>query len=398
MEREKRAKSAKASAREAQRSAIRARKSGLGGVSRTSEFSLADEGDVYDVVDEAGYASLVSGRREREDFVVDDDGLGYHDDGEEHFGDDAPGGEGKDRKRSRKGTGALDDAQLKKARAHNALTARQEQEEQKADGSLWGFVSKGKQGDGISQAVAQRKVNLSDSLDDMLAVGGRPGARAKGKARPAAAARARPAAGAARKRPGAAARARPAAPSSAPAPDDDADDNFTDAMDDDDADAAPALGGGEGGEAVDKRLSFTGDGGEGAAAAPAAPARARSRFAKAVKVEVSAAVSGTIQSLSRTTEAAAALPGAPGLKKAAGGGEQVGDVGVADVVSAGAHASFQSVVKDVDGKQVLDMFWLDAYEKRGVVYLFGKVEAELGNPAAGFVSCCVVVSGNERNM
>ena len=33
---------------------------------------MADEGDVYDVVDEAEYEELVEKRRQREDFVVDD--------------------------------------------------------------------------------------------------------------------------------------------------------------------------------------------------------------------------------------------------------------------------------------------------------------------------------------
>ena len=43
-----------------------------------------DEEDIYDVVAEEDYRDLVKKRQEREDFVVDDDGIGYIDDGEEH--------------------------------------------------------------------------------------------------------------------------------------------------------------------------------------------------------------------------------------------------------------------------------------------------------------------------
>lgn len=71
------------------------------------KLQLEDEGDVYEMVDEEEYASLVERRRNEDDFVVDDskiyhasmfgrlrsislrvfvDGLGYHDDGEEHLG------------------------------------------------------------------------------------------------------------------------------------------------------------------------------------------------------------------------------------------------------------------------------------------------------------------------
>jgi hypothetical protein len=48
-----------------------------------------DDDDIYEYMDEEAYTHLVESRREREDFVVDDDGIGYHDDGEERFGDEA---------------------------------------------------------------------------------------------------------------------------------------------------------------------------------------------------------------------------------------------------------------------------------------------------------------------
>lgn len=41
------------------------------------------------------------------------------------------------------------------------------------------------------------------------------------------------------------------------------------------------------------------------------------------------------------------------------------------------------------------MFWIDAYEKNGVVYLFGKV---FSKSTGVYTSCCVVVNGIERNL
>ena len=36
------------------------------------EFDIKEEEDVYDVVDESEYQTIVNSRRQREDFVVDD--------------------------------------------------------------------------------------------------------------------------------------------------------------------------------------------------------------------------------------------------------------------------------------------------------------------------------------
>ena len=60
------------------------------GGSRNEQFVEEDEEDIYDVVAEEDYRDLVKKRQEREDFVVDDDGIGYIDDGEEHQLNDAP--------------------------------------------------------------------------------------------------------------------------------------------------------------------------------------------------------------------------------------------------------------------------------------------------------------------
>jgi hypothetical protein len=60
-------KSQKAAA--ARRALAEARKSGI---SRTEDYEVPEEGDIYDVVDVEEYQTLVDSRRQREDFVVDD--------------------------------------------------------------------------------------------------------------------------------------------------------------------------------------------------------------------------------------------------------------------------------------------------------------------------------------
>ncbi|XP_054168557.1 DNA polymerase alpha catalytic subunit-like [Oppia nitens] len=56
-----------------------------------NKYQIEDEIDVYEEVDEDEYSELVA-KRQREDWIVDDDGAGYADTGHEIF-DDCDGGE-----------------------------------------------------------------------------------------------------------------------------------------------------------------------------------------------------------------------------------------------------------------------------------------------------------------
>ena len=57
------------------------------GKKRLASYQVEDEGDVYEEVDEEGYKKLVRQRLDRDDFVVDDNGEGYADDGREDWND-----------------------------------------------------------------------------------------------------------------------------------------------------------------------------------------------------------------------------------------------------------------------------------------------------------------------
>ncbi len=56
-----------------------------GGKSRLDSYQVEDQGAVYDEVDEEGYKKVVRGRLDKDDFVVDDTGEGYADDGREEW-------------------------------------------------------------------------------------------------------------------------------------------------------------------------------------------------------------------------------------------------------------------------------------------------------------------------
>ena len=68
------------------RSAIAAlRAARAGGKSRLETYQVEESTNIYDEVDEEGYKNVVRKRLNRDDFVVDDTGEGYADDGREEW-------------------------------------------------------------------------------------------------------------------------------------------------------------------------------------------------------------------------------------------------------------------------------------------------------------------------
>ena len=55
------------------------------GKTRLSTYKVEDEENVYEEVDEEGYKKVVRARLDRDDFVIDDNGEGYADDGREEW-------------------------------------------------------------------------------------------------------------------------------------------------------------------------------------------------------------------------------------------------------------------------------------------------------------------------
>ena len=55
------------------------------GKTRLSTYEVQDEERLYEVVDEEGYKKVVRARLDQDDFVVDDQGQGYADDGREEW-------------------------------------------------------------------------------------------------------------------------------------------------------------------------------------------------------------------------------------------------------------------------------------------------------------------------
>ncbi|KAF1959518.1 DNA polymeras-like protein alpha catalytic subunit [Byssothecium circinans] len=80
------------------------------GKTRLSTYEVAEEDQLYDEIDEEGYKKLVRGRLDQDDFIVDDNGEGYVDDGREEWDDNHRGyhyaSESEDEERPAKGKAA----------------------------------------------------------------------------------------------------------------------------------------------------------------------------------------------------------------------------------------------------------------------------------------------------
>lgn len=61
------------------------------GKTRLETYEVDEVEEVYDEVDEEGYKKVVRSRLDQDDFIVDDNGEGYADDGREEWDGDHPG-------------------------------------------------------------------------------------------------------------------------------------------------------------------------------------------------------------------------------------------------------------------------------------------------------------------
>ena len=84
------------------------------GKKRLETYKVEEEQDLYEEVDEEGYKKVVRARLDQDDFVIDDNGEGYADDGREEWmgerrNDSASGSEGEVPLRGKAGTQLVHD-------------------------------------------------------------------------------------------------------------------------------------------------------------------------------------------------------------------------------------------------------------------------------------------------
>lgn len=323
---------------------------------------------VYDEVTEEEYRQTVQARREREDFVVDDDGLGYYDDGEERFGEDAEYHEQKQKPRSK--NAALTEQALKKARKTRALQATPA-----GNTTMWNFVNRAST---APAQVPQRK--QVQNVDDLLAELDDPHVlRSMPRARPVVSRSRVP------RRP----MAVPEAPQAVQPPvdhqeeegeDDDAPMvNFHDDSDDNHDEqqvTAPEPA---------KTVQFAPETAPTTTTPPEEPEPKRRKLVRSKlamstaaqkALETKQVMEQTVQKMEPVQVDLPPEPSATHLPR--------------------ATATLEQVVQtnEQGGNNHLDMFWTDLCERNGDILLFGKVRA----PNDQFVSACVVVTGIVRNL
>lgn len=337
-------------------------------------------------MDEDAYAAHVESRRNEEDFVVDDNGNGYADNGEEWIG--ATEDEKERKKRTMKEAGLDGDKKLaKNARKLAEAGAKQQ-------GQMRNFARAGvSEANKKTAAAAIMKADDID-IDDLLGVN--PRARVAGGQR-----RAPMVSKPKQRLPvkkglysdklglGAHNPLVPASMSSEPDQADyyeSAEYNETPAMDVDNEDA-----GGAGDSATFQTKSIA-----------SGTSNAARKFA--IKAEnAAAAAEGTgfgtggqvfKSFFDETQDAATGTDSAPQSTSQGASSEGVSSQGPSQSQSAGDIDPRTYITQHDDGSTSMDFYYMDATETAGVVYLFGKVRIAEGK----YVSCVVSVHGCERNL
>ena len=424
-----------------------------GGSRRTSQYEVQSEGDVFDLVDEKQYAKLVEDRRKRGDFVVDDDGTGYMDDGEEHIFDqrDGESSSGRAARRRKRGGGP---ATEKKDGAKRARTVKGQKmmskiliDMQKKQAEVSHAAGRGPMsavGPGMrsggrdapafsksSASVADLDTLLDELDDDDDDEGGGKCAPHR-NVRPIP--RVNPGQGRARaavRRGGAA--ARPAARAVQGKGDDEMPQGGDDGVESapaDDGDCAADGTAGSDDVAAGGRIEE----GNAAAKAPTKSARLSSKAAllakarsrglkKAPAAKITPAQQTLIEQERKNLRGEAMAAAAPslgniGMGDSASGTAQwwassaaaqtpsssAGDSGATASVAGLPLQTFPDSHDEYAGEQFLDLYWFDLYEDssaQGTLYLFGKVHLPerggRGDPGA-YASCCVVVPNQLRTL
>jgi DNA polymerase alpha subunit A len=425
-----------AATRKRQQARVRLQQARAGVTARSALDDYEDDGDdaVYDEVDEEDYRTLVESRRDREDFVVDDEGLGYYDDGEEHFRDADDVDEAA--RRAPHKTSSLTQQALHKARqAKRSAAALTKDTTGASEGggktlknaSMWDFINQAGTAGATAGSNKQSATTASmpptttgalkrpaaattRNVDDLLAT---LDAETDTYLLPSRRKQARKSSGSRRRASStsssAALRRRAPLHSHAPDEPEEDDEDMPMRMQDDDEDEAP-LRPADDEDTTPSPPDETTDGQkhvhfEEAAGAetknekdeanPDAPRRrkrvsqlgqlsAPARQALAKQAAAEEVVSSTTAALASTTlptllnlPAATAVPAAAATSTA-------GQVELADILGS---------------QDYLDFFWMDLCERQGQMMLFGKVAVPAPDgDSNNFVSACVVVENCDRNL
>lgn len=115
-------------------------------------------------------------------------------------------------------------------------------------------------------------------------------------------------------------------------------------------------------------------------------------------------------SLSKTTKSLKATAARPVMNDdlkvlpSDGSAGMGGDYGGGELVRAAITSKYETESWLPTGQEYVNMYWLDATEANGVLYLFGKVQVNVKDDkkpdsfVSSFVSCCAVVEGCQRNL
>ncbi|GAX18016.1 DNA polymerase alpha subunit A [Fistulifera solaris] len=363
------------------------------GTSALDQIEFEDDA-IYDEVTEEEYRQTVQARREREDFVVDDDGLGYYDDGEERFGEEAEYHE-QQKKQSRSNNAALTEQALKKARQKSR--ALQNSTTVAGNSSMWNFVNRGASTTSVS---AQQQRKAVPNVDDLLAELDDPTVlRSKPPSRPAhrSSSRTMP-----HRRPVVAAppsshAAPPPAPKDFPynsPPENDDDDDapmvhFND--DDNNDDMEPVVTTPEAKKpevtSTPKSVQFAPDT-KGDDDIVEEPEPKKRRFVRS-KLSISTAAQKALETKEAMEKTVQQVPSTLPMPV-----EPVMEEPSPTHLPRATATLEQVVQTNEHGEKYLDLFWTDLAERNGDILLFGKVPA----PNDQFVSACVHVTGITRSL
>eukprot|EP00602_Paraphysomonas_sp_CaronLab_P000598 CAMPEP_0185022260 /NCGR_PEP_ID=MMETSP1103-20130426/4977_1 /TAXON_ID=36769 /ORGANISM="Paraphysomonas bandaiensis, Strain Caron Lab Isolate" /LENGTH=1359 /DNA_ID=CAMNT_0027554251 /DNA_START=80 /DNA_END=4156 /DNA_ORIENTATION=+ len=365
-----------------------------GGLSRVETLQLDEEKDVFDLLDDSEYQKLVEERRKTNDFVVDDENLGYADDGEEHLGvaDDTAAA----KKRAQESV--VESKYYKKARRLGAAAPPAPANGQK--NTMFNFFRSGQSSVSNLAPTSRNEAEDTLDLDSILDNIGR-SSKPPRKPVPRAAGRAHFAASAVHQS---------SIKEETGAAIDDYEDYYNSATDNFGDDTSAPTGDTIASPVAD---SIVHDRPETESTEQAAPIPTESAENDIQQQQRKISLTQTKKKL-KPRQVASPDGSHPPLKPVS---DYYTDMltasGDNDVLISSAPSSRSSSIdpawwlmktQDTDSNQgqpvedYVPMFWTDATEANGVIYLFGKIAVTEPGTAKQFVSCCVAVHGCERNL